>query len=120
MSTPTTFTVYRKTWYRGHGTADSRLLREDGMRCCLGHVGKQCGLRDAELLGVISPRGNAAFPTFLIDGEAFRGNSKTCSDMMEINDDRSISDTEREAKLTEIAAANGITLIFTDEEEPQP
>ena len=36
------FTVDRKTWFRGQSSSDSKLLREDGQRCCIGFVAQQC------------------------------------------------------------------------------
>jgi hypothetical protein len=46
------FVVDRRTWYRGEGSSDSRLLTEDGKRCCIGFVGQQCGIPDGALLNV--------------------------------------------------------------------
>ena len=46
-----TYTVHRKTWYRGKGYENSRLLAPDGMRCCIGFVGAQRNIPDEQLMG---------------------------------------------------------------------
>lgn len=111
------FTVDRKTWYRGNGPKESRLLRVDGMRCCLGHVGKQCGIVDEELLSKSVPpdvnNSVSKFPQWL--QEPYRRPREDVSDMgnaTDINDEETFSDVVRESKLKAIFAKNGDELEF--------
>lgn len=100
-----TYTVDRKTWYRGQGCM-SRLLLWNGERCCVGFVGQQCGITDGELFNrttaVRCP--DPRWPDYLT--------SLTGCDAYNINDDQTINDTERESRLTAIFAEHGDTLLF--------
>lgn len=114
---PTEFTIIRSKWFRGLGSFGSSLLRVDGTMCCLGQVARQCGVKNEEMRGTGSPEGldnsvRPLLPAFLLAGDG--RNSDVCRRMMEINDSLDLGDDEREQKLTEIAAANGITLHFVD------
>ena len=52
MSKKKSFTINRKKWLRGEGDDDSRLLRStDNKMCCLGFLGKACGISSACLSG---------------------------------------------------------------------
>jgi hypothetical protein len=51
-----TYTVSRKTWYRGKTDEDSSLLRPDGQRCCIGFVAEQCGVSDAGAMNTLTAR----------------------------------------------------------------
>jgi hypothetical protein len=108
------FTVDRKTWYRGHASEDSSLLRSDGTRCCIGFVGQQCGIEDRYLLGkgltLDVTKNQRTFPVWM-------HSSSTHSDIGRVyaaNDSRSLSDPQREAKLKEIFARNGDEIEFVD------
>lgn len=46
--------IDRDRWMRGKGRI-SRLLRNDGNRCCLGFLGQACGYSDLMLLGISYP-----------------------------------------------------------------
>lgn len=107
------FIVDRKTWYRGKGNIESKLLRNDGMRCCIGFVGKQCGIDDSLLLGHA-----AAFqaPTtdkwpiwFKVGNLAY-----PLATAYQINDDPDIRDVTREEKLALLFAENGDEIEFVD------
>lgn len=115
----TKFTVERATWYRGNGATGSRLLRaEDGMRCCLGHVGKQCGIPDIAMQEIGSPgaiRSKEEREKFPI---AFLGPTTTCNNSpftgqcVAANDDPNINDEEREVKLIKLFKSNNLELEF--------
>lgn len=46
-----TFTIKRSEWFRGKGPDDSKLLDDNGKRCCWGFVANQCGIPDEQLKG---------------------------------------------------------------------
>jgi hypothetical protein len=104
------FTVDRKTWLRGMGGTDSALLRADGMRCCIGHVGQQCGVPDEAMMGICTVghiKGSARllFPVWI-------QNDPDIGQAYSTNDSRDFNDPEREAKLKEIFASNGDEIEF--------
>jgi hypothetical protein len=108
------FIVERKTWYRGNGSSSSMLLRDDGTRCCIGFVGKQCGIAD----GILLHRGAAhqvdapirKWPVWFKVGEA----ASPLSEAYTINDDPSLSEPVREEKLISLFAENGDEIVFVD------
>lgn len=50
------FTVYRGNWATG-GRPGTRLLGEDGFRCCIGFMARACRVPDADLLDQPTLRG---------------------------------------------------------------
>lgn len=140
MMNKDTFTVPRSTWARGGGSVESNLLDiETRHRCCLGHVGDQCGIPDASLLDQMSPGTmfddfNDAWPVALrpvLERKEVE-DSLLARNMMGINDARvdtpallflpdgrnmSItirSERERENLLAALAATAGILITFVD------
>jgi hypothetical protein len=107
------FIVKRSSWYRGHGSDPSRLLREDGQRCCIGFVGQQCGVSDdivrgiAQVTDIADLNNQEKFPAWM------QMNSKV-GEAYETNDDSCIDDRLREATLKEIFAENGDSISFED------
>lgn len=110
----TTYIVDRDTWYRGKGRNSSFLLTREGQRCCIGFVGKQCGVPDKDMVGVGGVRGvpgRHSWPTWFDAGVRL----STMSDLYrayEINDDMDITDEIREARLQELFQKHGDTIIF--------
>lgn len=137
---PTVFTITRSKWLRGEGSDDSALLRaSDSKMCCLGQVGEQCGIPREVLSGAtnlcnlglspVSADNIQAIPDALKPlNMGFWKDNTLARNMMSLNDapvgeiTEGLSSGEiliqseefREAKLTELAAAEGITLIFVD------
>lgn len=113
-----TYTVIRSKWYRGQGADDSCLLREaDGMSCCLGFVGSQCGISDNDMQEVVAPcdiwdRGN--WPEWMKPKEGKENHSRDCMRAMQINDSEVIRDADREAQLSAIFERNGDRVEFVD------
>lgn len=107
------FTVDRKTWYRGRGGSGSRLLRKDGMMCCLGHIGKQCGLKEKDLLNFTSPsrtqKNRSKWPTKLLTPTM---NSHICMKMMRVNDEIHNNSKRREDELKKLAVEANFELEF--------
>lgn len=106
----TKFIVDRKTWYRGKGSENSRLLRVgDGMRCCIGHVGRQCGIGDDNLRGkaaiinvpmAVDHKWPKWMLTTAIKGAYF------------INDNMDMDDTNRELQLQALFVRYGDEIEF--------
>ncbi len=112
------FVVDRKTWYRGKGGEESKLLRADGTRCCIGFVGQQCGIADIKLRGIAEVHGTSedsrvaeSWPTWIQDDS---GVNDDIADAYAINDDEELSDVVREDKLSKLFAKHGDTIRFVD------
>lgn len=119
------FIVDRQTWYRGHGPDNSKLLREDGMMCCLGHVSLQCGLTERKILNKTTPYraltnegilGQKIFnvPVGLdwLLNDSHDATSEIAAQMMNVNDLMDLSEELREEQLRELAAKAGHELEF--------
>lgn len=111
------FTVDRTKWYRGQGYTESRLLRGDGMMCCIGFVGLQCGISPEALMGqdIIwrSVKDNTdpqPWPAWMTDQSKPVGADITAAYI--INDDRDIDDAAREKKLQGLFAEYGDEIVF--------
>jgi len=123
MSEIKEFKVWRPGWVRGNGM-DSSLLGRDGKKCCLGFLAIACGHTDEEIFDTASPfelfnkDKRFLMPGCLVDDG--NGNeegvitcdSSTCLNIMEINDDVSISEVEREELLTKGFELIGIKVTF--------
>jgi hypothetical protein len=118
------FTVDRSKWHRGKGGNGSALLRgEDGKRCCVGFYFAAHGYDDEELIGrPYTPSHRPYDETFTGLQAMHRWLGKNATDggdrVYAINDDPTISDAEREAKLMEEFAANGHEVTFLDSVRP--
>lgn len=109
------FIVDRKKWYRGQGSDESNLLREDGSRCCIGFVGQQCGVPDSLMLhrpciqeGQLDTL--QGFPKWMYANwgpyDTLVGEAYTC------NDNESCGDEVREVQLKIIFAKHGDEIEF--------
>ena len=117
-------TIDREMWLRGEGASRSKLLRHsDGKMCCLGFLCLAAGTRAKAIRGVAQP--DLLFLEelerdelrWLTDDETC---SQDCIDAMEVNDDDSIEEPEREAAITEILARHGIHATFVGPERSEP
>jgi hypothetical protein len=100
-----TFVVKRSQWLRGGiGT----LRDSDGKQCCLGFVGRQCGVPAKVLLTVSLPNaydlGDEQFEKYPPD--------IAWNTFSSVNDNPRISDTEREKRLKKLALKNGFRFRF--------
>ncbi len=112
MKIKKTFTIDRNTWYRGQSYARSRLLKKNGQMCCLGQVGRQCGISDKALIHNGTPQCSdecGKFPTFLVRNGL---NTATCEKLMTINDDRKTKDPEREEFIKKEFKKRGYLVTF--------
>ena len=119
------FKVKRSKWFRGQGSDDSFLLNNEGQMCCLGFYSAACGikksyLKNEEAPGEINSDIQNQWQTFLLNDsdidteEQYKIDSWACTQLMKINDDENMSDTEREEKLTKLFANDGIEVKFED------
>jgi hypothetical protein len=116
-----TFTVDRKTWLRGEGSDDSKLLREsDGKMCCLGFACLQLGnvkkdsLKDVQVpVRIPGKERDKLLSTpleFLISAD-----NESCDirlEMMTFNDVKGLSYKQREKQLKKLFAAKNIQIKF--------
>jgi hypothetical protein len=112
------FVIDRKTWFRGEGSEESKLLREDGRMCCIGQIAEQCSVPRDSILNVSDLHrdrfhGNMnLFPAwFRIEGLS---QSPDLSECYGINDDQDSDDDFREAALKKIFAHHGDELEFVN------
>lgn len=116
---PREFVVRRSKWLRGLSSRETWLLDDAGRMCCLGFVAEQCGVATSALLHVdapvcVTPSESRKLEPALLkscgDGDS-RHTALTC-DAIGINDDPSLSDPRREAKLAALFAKHGYRLRF--------
>lgn len=108
----TKFTVERATWFRGQGP-DSRLF-VDGKRCCLGFVGKQCGIPDEEMANIGRPnfvtrQYKLLYPAAFLKDEAETRFTDKC---VLVNDNMYLDDVDREKTLVMLFEEQGLELEF--------
>jgi hypothetical protein len=122
------FIVDRRMWYRGQGEEQSRLLTQDGQRCCIGFVASQCGVPDEQLLDTsaihqsigikdfdpkrISFKYREALPVWMSNSDTADFASSLLHEAYFVNDKRTISDEDREQRLQAIFAKNGDQIEF--------
>ena len=115
---PKTWTVDRKTWYRGKGAKHSRLRRaEDGMMCCLGSRAIACGLTPEQITELESPYSLNLKGLCGDQWESFLNSHHTLHSLvglkiMNVNDDACIDDKTREYTLTALFETIGETVEF--------
>lgn len=122
LKLPKSFTVDRATWLRG-SRHDIALLTEGGGRCCVGFLAKEMGIGDDRLcyrqvLGEVVDDGDPRNPSLPAELRAPSIVGPDLGVIYTTNDSRGISDTAREAKLTELFAAIGIEVRFEGEGNP--
>lgn len=124
----TEFTIDRKTWYRGQGGERSRLLRQDGQKCCLGFFGEACGLSKPRIRGqmyLMSPlmKGSKKGPLPIIDAPELQwlflliaenklSTNNEAGELARINDSVATSEKNREDYIVKTFANHGITVHF--------
>jgi len=127
----TKFTVNRDAWDRGREEGGA-LLSSYGY-CCLGFLGLACGLEDNDLKGNSLPEETMhsklaedenPWPASLVIWRDDRPHDRRewkdthfTNAVVTVNDDCSISDAEREEKLTELFASQGIEVEFVGKVE---
>lgn len=119
------FTVNRKRWFRGKGDTKSALLTPSDKMCCLGFYARSCGLPKSQILNILSPM-EVHFQTETDDYGVAVGknknwhtklvkngvNTKTCQQLMVVNDNEELEDKKRESKIKALFKTIGITVKF--------
>lgn len=112
------FVVDRRTWYRGQGMENSKLLRADGQRCCIGFVAQQCGVADDSMVDIggvagLNEEEQQKFPSWM---QPDRGTDEEDSvyGAYSDNDDQGINDATREARLIKRFKEQGNEIEFTN------
>lgn len=102
------FEIPRDKWGTG------RLLNNDGTMCCLGHLGRACGITDPAL------RSEGAYPnrnwTKFGYPKKFTTEDGTADAMTlaaGVNDDMRLSRPEKERQIKVLFASRGIKVTFT-------
>jgi hypothetical protein len=117
------FTVKRSEWYRGKGSAESKLLREDDLKCCIGFVCLQLGLSEKQIINkgdIMSMVASSVEPwgdkRLLTDNNLFDfGNHpKWLEAAYRANDTDRLTDAEREEKLKSLFKQGGHEIEFVD------
>lgn len=107
------FVIDRQYWLRGEGSSASALYksdRADHNMCCLGQIGKQCGITLDNMAGFEAPGqlhdvDLTLFSELFMDAPHYSGVERVwVSDLMQINDDQRIDDEHREMMLTDLIA----------------
>ena len=100
--------VDRETWYRGEGMGESKLLRKDGRKCCVGFLSIELGACANKILGrdILNDVKGEAIEKFT-DGYAV-----DLTQAYVANDDTNITEAEREAKLIIIGQHMNVNFSF--------
>jgi hypothetical protein len=112
------FTIDRKKWYRGKGPRQSKLLNSRGQMCCLGFYAKACGIPRDNMYGEatpsdVDPDRMRVWDSFLIKNTPVE-NSAKCYELMKINDNRYISEAQREFQIRNIFEEQNIEVKFVE------
>lgn len=115
-----TFTIDRSIWRCAHhGRGDTMLANRQGFMCCLGQLSCQLGVPYKAVFEKPSPnripKDHAHRLAMLLDRSGNSGQSQFAWDAMDINDDRKLSDRQREAKLAALFAEYGHEVRFEGE-----
>lgn len=108
------FTVDRATWLRG-GVNSYLLDRDTGRMCCLGHYARAAGATESDIRQHATPYRACRYgsvvldPLVDLDGPT---NSALAHEAMGFNDDSTIDDDVREARLIALFAEHGIEMRF--------
>lgn len=113
-----TIVIKKSKWRRGGATnyknGKTKLLNEQGFKCCLGFAARQLGYK-GKLLDMTHPSNTKCVIdklTYRYDNAIF--NTKFAIMAANTNDDECISDEERMTKLNKLARKAGLKFVFVD------
>ncbi len=113
------FTVKRDEWFRGKGATLSKLLNNDGYKCCLGFYSLACGLKEEDIQDKIAPMDltrelllSTDLNKLVEDRQGYLFNTSYCNKLMTTNAAVYLTDAEREVELTKLFAEIGIEVKF--------
>lgn len=113
------YTVNRKMWGRGGKGGHSSLRNNRGKQCCLGFVGRQCGIPIFHLKNeplpseVLSEEQCKKWPKWFINSSTKRSTQDVYK-AAALNDSKDITDKVREAKLKKLFAKHGDRIVFVN------
>ena len=112
--------IDRAVWCRGDvnngRSKSSAMVTDKGSMCCLGFIGKACGIKKEDMLNVSVP--------YLLEGKAskiwpapnyYRGplsDYKPIDDLVAVNDSLDISESTREKRITSLMKKAGVKVTF--------
>ncbi len=109
---------------QSHGKGETKLLNDEGYKCCLGFACEQVGgFSEDDIRSIASPSHLAdklkikSIPYFADRGTAISLNSELSINAMRVNDNVHYSHHEREDELVKLFDENGIKLSFTGDYE---
>lgn len=113
------FTIDRQKWLRGEGYSRSRLLRMfDKKMCCVGQMCHQLGVSDRELLDrptLLALDGGTRSQARTLFNAGINDEAPWVRTAYKINDDKELSDPEREKQLKDLLAKHGHEVEFVTE-----
>lgn len=98
--------IDRRTWFRGRGVVPSFLMRRDGKKCILGFLALASGFKEFQLDGkadILELKW-----TNLIKSAGYTN----LSDLMCVNDDKEISDIQRERGIIDLGKLINVNFKF--------
>lgn len=114
--------IDRKKWYRGKGSTESRLLREDGQMCCLGFDMLRRGFTEDQILDAGTPEevdgleGEIDGLVFLQesddDGTNYYSPTETNEELVTVNDDEGVDEADRERAIKNLFASIDVEVEF--------
>lgn len=119
MTPVTEFVISRKKWLRGEGASASALYRrEDRKQCCVGIYLSACGVDNETLSKGSAARllGLSELPKWLTETNdgMIQDRFSVIGSLYATNDDRGTPDPDRESRIAELFARNGVTVSFED------
>ncbi len=107
------FKVNRRRWARGGKKGEAMLLNGDGNSCCIGFACRQTGAGSRDIKGRYTP----GFLRKPLPGLSRNRGGRIVSlswvlQAADVNDDRNLTDAEREAKLQKLARSAGHDFEF--------
>lgn len=126
--------IDRERWARGGKPGTLLLNDKDGSMCCLGFACLAAGVPSSKLIDMGSPEdlaitpALAAFVTQEEDPDSYddeeisyrSGNNSSTEAAIDVNDDKELTDPEREDRLKPILAKLGFDVTFVDHPLAQP
>ena len=117
------FEVKRSEWYRGWPLDSALFVEEanrikdepDKKRCCLGFFANACGLYDDQICDRQLPRDVPENVSTNFASQDWNNlKSMLIADMINVNDDESLSDEDREEELIVLFSRVGHEIVFVD------
>jgi len=93
-------TIDRARWVNGNHGHESQLLNSHGEMCCLGFLGKACGVSDDSMLSTLYPSGIPQYPkklTSVVVSQLAALNDKPRFDS--VDEESDYTDTIRESRI---------------------